>query len=112
MILLNGDLELRKCTANISFFSYYFLVSFRSNFLTKNSMCTLTFIPKGNFDFIITSNRDEASFRKTLPPKTYVVDGEKLVYPKDEVAGGTWIGVSSRNRLVCLLNGGFIAHER
>ena len=35
-----------------------------------------------------------------------------MLFPKDEVAGGTWFGVSNQNRLICLLNGGFIAHRR
>lgn len=75
-------------------------------------MCTVTFIAKETNDFILTSNRDEAIDRKTLLPEIYNENGIKMVYPKDEVAGGTWIGVSERKRLVCLLNGGFVAHER
>ncbi len=35
-----------------------------------------------------------------------------MCYPKDSLAGGTWIGTSSKKRLVCLLNGGFGPHER
>ncbi len=35
-----------------------------------------------------------------------------LKYPKDILAGGTWIGMSSKNRLVCLLNGGFESYDR
>lgn len=75
-------------------------------------MCTVTFIAKGPNDFILTSNRDEAIDRKTRLPEVYNENGTKMAYPKDEVAGGTWIGVSERKRLVCLLNGGFVAHER
>jgi hypothetical protein len=75
-------------------------------------MCTVTFIPKGIEDFILTSNRDEAPGRKTLPPKIYSMEGVDLLFPKDEVAGGTWIGVSTKNRLICLMNGGFTAHQR
>ncbi|PVW17043.1 NRDE family protein [Marixanthomonas spongiae] len=75
-------------------------------------MCTLTFIPTSNKGFILTSNRDEAPGRKTLPPKIYYENNTGLLFPKDELAGGTWIGVSDKKRLVCLLNGGFTAHER
>lgn len=75
-------------------------------------MCTITFIPKSNNDFIITSNRDEAPGRETFPPTIYEEDGVKLLYPKDAVAGGTWIGISEKKRIVCLMNGGFVAHER
>lgn len=75
-------------------------------------MCTLTYLPLKNGDFIVTSNRDEQPSRATLAPETYEEDGVLLTYPKDLVAGGTWIGTSSLKRLVCLLNGGFIAHNR
>ena len=74
-------------------------------------MCTVTFIPKQNNHFIFTSNRDEAPDRITIPPKFYTENGVKLLYPKDKKAGGTWIGVSEKHRLVCLLNGGFSAHK-
>lgn len=61
---------------------------------------------------MLTSNRDEAPGRETFPPKIYEEEGGKLLYPKDAVAGGTWIGVSDKKRIVCLMNGGFVAHER
>ncbi|KAB1155917.1 NRDE family protein [Tenacibaculum aiptasiae] len=75
-------------------------------------MCTVTYLPLGNNDFILTSNRDEDPKRRTIPPKEYNEDGILLKYPKDELAGGTWIGLSEKNRLICLLNGGFTKHVR
>lgn len=75
-------------------------------------MCTVTFIPTSDSGFILTSNRDEAPDRETLPPQVYDLDEAKVLFPKDERAGGTWLGVSSRDRWICLLNGGFEAHER
>lgn len=75
-------------------------------------MCTVTFLPLSNDNFILTSNRDEQPQRETLPPKIYKEDGIEMLFPKDKVAGGTWIGVSSKKRLVCVLNGGFIKHKR
>jgi len=75
-------------------------------------MCTVTYLPLGNDDFILTSNRDEAPLRNTIQPKKYIEDGVELTYPKDELAGGTWIGLSDKKRLVCLLNGGFKLHKR
>ncbi len=74
-------------------------------------MCTVTYIPLQNNDFILTSSRDVSFDReKAMLPKKYIEDGVKLFYPKDGKAGGTWIGSSSKNRLICLLNGGFENH--
>lgn len=75
-------------------------------------MCTITFFPKSSNDFILTSNRDEAPGRDTFTPEIYEEDGVQLLYPKDALAGGTWIGISNKKRIVCLMNGGFVAHER
>ena len=75
-------------------------------------MCTVTYLPLGKNQFILTSNRDESPMRKTISPTKYDEQGVALVFPKDELAGGTWIGLSEKNRLVCLLNGGFEIHER
>ncbi|MFI1772521.1 NRDE family protein [Thalassobellus citreus] len=75
-------------------------------------MCTVTIIPKGKNDFILTSNRDEAPNRISLTPDLYNVENTTLLFPKDELSGGTWIGVSEKNRLICVLNGGFEKHER
>lgn len=75
-------------------------------------MCTVTIIPKGKNDFVLTSNRDEAPNRTSLAPDFYNIKGTKMLLPKDELAGGTWIGISEKSRLICLLNGGFICHEK
>ncbi len=75
-------------------------------------MCTVTFVPKATTGFVLTSNRDEAPDRSTISPRQYTVNNVELLFPKDEVAGGTWIGASNQNRIICLLNGGFTAHER
>ncbi|MDY0781585.1 NRDE family protein [Tenacibaculum sp. IB213877] len=75
-------------------------------------MCTVTLLPLANNDFILTSNRDESPKRKTIPPQKYVENGVELFFPKDELAGGTWIGISEKKRLICLLNGGFEKHQR
>ena len=75
-------------------------------------MCTVTYLPLGNNNFILTSNRDETPLRNTIQPQEYLENGVLLKYPKDELAGGTWIGLSEKNRLVCLLNGGFEIHQK
>ncbi len=76
-------------------------------------MCTVTFLPLNDDNFILTSSRDVPFSReKALHPKIYIEDGIELNYPKDGQAGGTWIGISEKQRLICLLNGGFKNHEQ
>ena len=74
-------------------------------------MCTVTFVPGSSDGFFLTSNRDESPNRKTMAPEFYEIEGVKTLFPKDSLAGGTWLGVSDKNRLICLLNGGFKAHR-
>lgn len=74
-------------------------------------MCTVTFIPKKE-GFILTSSRDEMVYRPTLPPHLYEHQGQKIVYPKDEVAGGTWVAAGLKNQFACLLNGAFGVHQK
>ena len=77
-------------------------------------MCTVTLtpFPRNSLGFILTSNRDEAVGRKTIPPQVWTEKGTQMLFPKDERAGGTWIGVSRQKRAVCLLNGAFDKHVR
>jgi uncharacterized protein with NRDE domain len=71
-------------------------------------MCTVTITPlKGQNSFVLTSNRDESPARETLPPKLYDIEGLKMAFPKDVLAGGTWLGISESKRVICLLNGEF-----
>ncbi|NMH88508.1 NRDE family protein [Flavivirga algicola] len=75
-------------------------------------MCTVTIIPKANNGFVLTSNRDEAPERISISPDFYIINGVKTLFPKDQVSGGTWVGLSEKNRVICVLNGGFKLHER
>jgi hypothetical protein len=75
-------------------------------------MCTVTIVPQGKNNFILTSNRDEVPNRVSIPPNFYSIDGVKTLFPKDVQSDGTWIGVSAQDRLICVLNGGFCRHER
>lgn len=75
-------------------------------------MCTVTIFYKGNNDFVLTSNRDEAPNRNALTPSFYTINNTEVLMPKDEQSGGSWIGASNKNRVVCLLNGGFEIHKR
>ena len=75
-------------------------------------MCTVTYIPQAENDFILTSNRDEKVFRPTLAPAVYEKSGLKICYPKDAKAGGSWIAINEQGRLCCLLNGAYKAHQK
>lgn len=76
-------------------------------------MCTVTYIPPSSENgFILTSNRDEKDFRPTVPPKIYNIGDKQIAFPKDEKAGGSWIAVNKTGKTCCLLNGGFIAHQK
>ena len=75
-------------------------------------MCTVTLVPLSETNFVLISNRDEAPNRNSLAPDFYNYKGLELLYPKDEQSEGSWIGMSEKKRLICLLNGGFEIHQR
>jgi hypothetical protein len=67
-------------------------------------MCTLTYIPKSD-GFLLTSNRDEAKSRTIAHFPVYrEINAQKVLFPQDGDALGSWIA-SSTKRLVNLLNG-------
>lgn len=72
-------------------------------------MCTVSFIPIHN-GFVLTSSRDERTNRGTTIPQWYTIDGLSLIFPKDNESGGSWIAYGGKNRICCLLNGGFENH--
>lgn len=74
-------------------------------------MCTLTYIPDG-LKTIITSNRDELKTRPTSPPDFEFFNNKGILFPKDEVAGGTWIAYHKSGSVRCILNGAFGKHKR
>jgi len=74
-------------------------------------MCTVTYIPQST-GYILTSNRDESALRSPKNISTETRNGQQLFFPRDKGAGGSWICISSSNRLVCVLNGAFERHER
>jgi hypothetical protein len=74
-------------------------------------MCTVSFVPVKD-KFIITSNRDEKTSRKiAIRPQLSVYNGQKLIFPKDSDAGGTWIVMKENGDAAVLLNGAFICHD-
>ena len=75
-------------------------------------MCTVTYVSPAPGQFILTSNRDEAPSRGATRLVVEEKEGKRLIFPQDPAAGGTWIAVASNQRMVCLLNGAFEAHNR
>jgi hypothetical protein len=76
-------------------------------------MCTVSYVPLGAGNFILTSNRDENPDRVTLEPgnATTLVESSAIICPKDSKAGGSWIAMSASGKVACLLNGAFIKHK-
>jgi hypothetical protein len=72
-------------------------------------MCTVTYL-KSESGFILTSSRDEKTSRLTVPPHWYEIGHKKLLFPKDLIAGGTWIAQSEEDQSICLLNGAYSTH--
>ena len=77
-------------------------------------MCTVSIFPgeENSNSFLLSFNRDEAVDRQTFAPTRHYVNGCEMIFPKDAVAGGTWLGVSDKKRLVGIINGEFKAHKR
>ena len=75
-------------------------------------MCSVSFIPKSQHEFILTSNRDEKKARPTSAPVSELIGDTRVFFPKDLNAGGTWIAAGDNSRICCLLNGAFENHER
>ena len=73
-------------------------------------MCTVSYLPLGQNRFILTSNRDEAPDRS--PVALTREEDHGLMFPRDTLAGGTWLCASDQNRLICILNGAFEKHKR
>ena len=70
-------------------------------------MCTVTFIPQKN-GYCLTSSRDEDVARVCFPPRQYQLGDETLIYPKDQLANGSWIAATATGRAACLLNGAYL----
>lgn len=76
-------------------------------------MCTVTYIPVGRSEFVLTSSRDEHVIRlPALEPRIYQVYESRVAFPKDCQSQGTWIVTDEGIFTLCLLNGAFNKHER
>ncbi len=69
-------------------------------------MCTVSVIPMPHGGFRVVANRDESHLRPpaTEPEWTTLPGGVRALWPRDGLAGGTWIGASDRGRLLAILN--------
>lgn len=67
-------------------------------------MCTLavSFRPGSPFPLTIAANRDEHLSRPASPPRLW--PGERFVAPRDELAGGTWLGLTDHGLFVGVTN--------
>ena len=73
-------------------------------------MCTVSFV-YSNGKIIITSNRDEQIVRPSSPPKNYLINNKKIIFPKDPKAGGTWFAIDDTANVLVLLNGAAEKHQ-
>ena len=74
-------------------------------------MCTLTYVPISDSEFLVTHNRDEHPLRKTAKPKKVRYGMIDVEFPIDVEGGGTWV-YKTNSRIACILNGGFATHKR
>lgn len=73
-------------------------------------MCTVTFVSQ-NGKTVITSNRDEQRQRQAAEPRSYDLNGKKVIYPRDPLAGGTWFALDENGTVAVLLNGAAEKHR-
>jgi len=68
-------------------------------------VCTLVFAWQvfADASLVAAANRDEAFDRPSRPPETFG-DGPRILAPRDEDAGGTWIGVNDQGVFVAITN--------
>lgn len=69
-------------------------------------MCTLIILNEvtPGYPLIVAANRDEQYGRSSSPPTTTDLPGLSVICPKDEVRGGTWIGVADCGWFVGITN--------
>ena len=78
--------------------------STRLPLVTSLGLCLLA--AKANGKIIITSNRDEKIIRpNAIEPKAYHLNNKKVIFPKDNKAGGTWYAIDEHSNVLVLLNG-------
>jgi hypothetical protein len=73
-------------------------------------MCTVTFVPARDAYFF-TSSRDEHASRPNAQfPAVQEINNRKLLFPRDPLAGGSWIAGDEYGHVGVLLNGAIRPH--
>jgi uncharacterized protein with NRDE domain len=69
-------------------------------------MCTLLVAARVVPDrpFVVVANRDERLGRASSPPLAWTEGAEPFVAPRDDAAGGTWLGVNAHGVVVGITN--------
>lgn len=69
-------------------------------------MCTLIAAVGqfGKYPLVIAANRDEALDRPSSPPRSWEENGVRFLAPRDELAGGTWLGLNEHGLFVGITN--------
>lgn len=69
-------------------------------------MCTFVILrrPGAEFPVLIAANRDEMIARPWLPPARHWPDRPAVMAGKDELAGGTWLGLNDHGVAAGILN--------
>lgn len=65
-------------------------------------MCTVILKVEGDGRLWVAANRDEVLVRPATGPRRW--GGEDFVAPRDEVGGGSWLGLTSRGLFVAVTN--------
>jgi hypothetical protein len=69
-------------------------------------MCTVSYLPLAQGQYVLTASRDEHKTRpKALPPQAHALADP--TYPQDPKGGGTWFAAAADGRTATLLNGAF-----
>lgn len=69
-------------------------------------MCTLVLLRRPGHDWpvIIAANRDEMAGRPSSPPGRWWEDRPEVVAGRDDLAGGSWLGVNDTGVVAAILN--------
>lgn len=69
-------------------------------------MCTLVILrrPEGDWPLIVAANRDEMVDRPSIPPGRHWPERAHVRAGRDELAGGTWLGINDYGVVAGVLN--------